>query len=718
MKHSHKNILVALMGQPNCGKSTVFNMLTGMHQHVANFPGVTVEKKQGAFQAGESRVEVIDLPGTYSLTSYSQEERVARDFILLQRPEVVVVVVDASNLERHLTLAFQVREMGLPMILCVNMLDVAERRGMRVDLDALRAALGVTVVAAVARDGIGQDDLQRSILDVCERTDHRPAAWRLDYGEALEPVLARLEARLQACEHLMEDFSARWLAVKILEEDAEARRIVLHHTHDGSGPAVLAEIDAQRARLAEAETRSPAGIIAARRHEQARAVAAQSVCRVRPAGRTRTDRVDMVVCHRIWGFACVALALYLAFTLTFGLAQEWHWIPWGDGWRAPTDIFAWFFEAKLPLLAQGMAAGPLRSLVEDGIIRGVGGVLEFLPVIFFRFVFLAILEDSGYVARIAFMLDRVLRRFGLPGNSVLPLVMAGGIAGGCAVPGVLATRSLRDERDRLATMLVAPFMCCGAKLPSLALLAAAFFAEQRAAMLWFMVALGWACALGAARALRGTVIRGEQTPLILELPPYHLPTARGVVRSAGHRSWLYMKKAGTVILAINVLLWAALYFPRLDAGTDPTEGQSDVAARQLHGSYAGRLGRFLEPLSRQAGFDWRDNIALIGGVAAKEVIVSVLSTAYSLKETETEATLRAHTPHPLIRKLRHESAWNPVRAFAFMIFILLYAPCLPTLVVIGRESGSWRWALFAVAYSTGLAFALAVLAFQAGSLLG
>lgn len=800
--HGHKHVLVALAGQPNCGKSTVFNMLTGAHQHVANFPGATVEKKEGFYREGDQAFEVVDLPGTYSLTSFSQEERVARDFLLLEKPEVVVAVADASNLERHLLLLLQLREMRVPLLLCLNMVDVAERRGIVVDAAALELALGVPVVPAVARRGRGREELRRAILRLATAHDHEPEEWRVDYGAELETRLRRLEEEIARREHIARDFSPRWLSVKLLEEDGEARRIALHHAHDGTGPE-LAEFAAEQRRnffAAAGETASSA--IAAARAKAACCLACRAVQR-RGEYHSFTDAFDNLLCHRRFGLVFAALSLYAAFTLTFKLSDGWEWIPTETGWTSPVGACNWFFEDWLPSLFSGMREGPLRSMILDGAIAGAGGVLGFAPIIFFMFFFLAVIEDSGYIARVAFVLDRFLRRFGLAGNSVLPLIVSGGIAGGCAVPGVMAARTIRDDKDRLVTILVAPFMNCGAKIPVYAMLTAAFFSNYAGAMLWLMTALSWGAALLAARALRGTVVPGEQSPLLIELPPYHLPSPGAAVRSALQRSWLYVKKAGTLILAMSILLWAAMYFPRLDAtpferqrqeaterlraevdgnryaclfevgalertdgwpesaagdgaksrdcplseseersaleylhtenaGVAPNAelraaGESyaayreslrrswaEEAAAQLAGSAAGRLGRLLEPITRLAGFDWRDNISLIGGFAAKEMVVGTMGLAYSLEDNGQEREDEGIDGHPLAAKLRGDARWSPLRALAFMLFVMLYAPCLPTVAVIARETGTWKWAAFAVVYSTAAAFVTAVAVFRLG----
>jgi ferrous iron transport protein B len=382
-------------------------------------------------------------------------------------------------------------------------------------------------------------------------------------------------------------------------------------------------------------------------------------------------------------------------------------------------MMGWLFEQLSGLVAPLEGPAPmLHSLLNDGIIGGVGGVMEFVPLIFIMFLFISVLEDTGYIARVAFILDRVLQTFGMQGKSILALVVSGGLgAGGCAVPGVMATRTLREEKDRLVTMLVVPFMNCGAKMPVYAMLIAAFFAESRTSMMVLLWALSWVVALCSAWVLRRFVIKGEQTPFVMELPPYHMPVPRSVLMHTWERTWMYIRKAGTIILALSIMLWAAMYFPRLPE-PDPTTGaqvlsEDDASAQQLAGSFAGRLGRTLEPATRWAGFDWRTNIALVGGFAAKEVVVGTLGTVYSMGSSTSDEEFET-----LSARLASDPGWNPLKAFALMIFVMLYAPCLVTVVMIRRESGSWKWALFATAYSTAVAFVLAAGVYQAGVLLG
>lgn len=795
-------VTVAVAGNPNAGKTTLFNLLTGSNQTVGNYPGVTVEKKEGWAHWKGQDLRLTDLPGTYSLTAYSQEEVVARDAILDGRPDVVLDVVDASNLERNLYLAMQLAEIGCPLVVALNMHDVARQRGLCLDLARLSRWLGVPVVPTVGHRGEGREELLEALVQVAGGTlpsQPQPAP----YGPRLEQAVAALTATIVTDAALAAAAPPRWLAVKLLEEDAKAIERV---QHSATAPEpILAAARQQVDRCIHDEGEDPASLIAEQRYGQAAGIVRGCVT-VADHGATLTDAIDTIVCNRYLGFIIVALVVFVAFKLTFQLADGWAYVPWFDGWTTPVGACAWLFDELLPRATAHLAEGPLRSLLEDGLIAGVGGVMSFVPLIFFMFLVLAAIEDSGYVARIAFVLDRILRSFGLQGKSILALIVSGGIAGGCAVPGVMATRTLREEKDRLVTMLVAPLMNCGAKMPVFAMIIAGFFTRWKGEMMWLLAGLSWLFALGAAFVLRRFVIRGDQTPFVMELPPYHLPMLRHILRSALERSWMYIRKAGTIILAISILLWAAMVLPGLDpapyearrqavaaalqttldpgpattlvatadeaaallelaqrrragesaaataatddlipelaalleqALPDPADGEADACplppaaqalrqaleamdqiehdqrADQLRHSLAGRLGRACEPIVATAGFEWRDTIALFGGLAAKEVILSTLGMAYNTDRARGTAAADSDLGSALRR-----AHWSPLRAFAFLLFVMLYAPCAATVVAIGRESGSWKWAAFSVLYSTGLAWLVATLVYQVGTRLG
>ena len=775
MKQS-QDILVALVGQPNCGKSTIFQRLTGIHQQVANYPGVTVEKKSGHYHEHYSygydsdltnaptqddsssnearrtheharldrRVEVVDLPGTYSLTSYTQEERITRDFLLLSSPEVVVVVADASNLRRHLLFAFQVLEMQLPTILCVNMIDVAKRRGMTLDLANLSEMLGVPVVATNAAADEGIEDLRRMIHDVVQPVGHEFNNWKIEYDPAFEAAVTTVESALRSRLHLIEDFSARWLAVKLLENDSNARRIVQHHTHEENWEELLLLAEKTYKTFESEHNTTPQKAIALTRSEFADRIDAACVGRDPQRRYHKSDQFDRLACHPILGYVLLVLLMFGAFQLTFSLADGWHWFPnytgtWHWEMSTPVRFVRTVFDVWLPAMLEPCLPwgenSPARSLIFDGVLSGVGNVIAFVPVIFFMFLILTFLEQTGYVARVAMIMDRLMRMFGLQGQSVMPMILAGGVCGGCAVPAIMTTRNMKDQRERILTILILPMMNCGAKMPVYLLLVGTFFAAWKGLVMVSLVFLSWGIALVCAKILSRTVVRGPASPMLLEMPAYQLPRFSEVLRTAAMQSWWFLKKAGTIILAINVLLWCLMYFPR-PSGDMGTVNKSE----QLANSYAGRVGRMLEPVSRISGFDWRDNVALIGGFAAKEIIVSSLGTLYSLEDglqasdfglqdevseinpeagcLKSEARL---SPKPKVRhvgaKLAQSPNWNGAKAFAMLIFVMIYAPCVATCVVIYQETRKWRWVAIAIGFNTAVAFLLAVLVYQLGGML-
>ena len=710
---------IALAGNPNAGKTTLFNAMTGSRQHVGNYPGITVEKKEGYVDRPEGVVRVVDLPGTYSLTAYSQEELVARDFLIHERPQGVINVLDATSLERNLYLTVQFLELGIPVTLALNMVDGLEAKGLRVDEARLAELMGLPVVRAVARSGIGVREALQAALD------HPRKTWEplfISYGPDLDPVLTEMTDLIEARTFLTGTYPPRWLALKFLENDLVVRQLFEadHELHRR-----LRDLADGVARHCEMTLKTqPEFLIADYRYGYISSILRQGVLTVLPDLRGRadlSDKIDTVLTHQVAGPAIMLAILYGLFSVTFAVGQvPMSWVE---------ALFAWLSD-----LAGRMPAGLARSLVIDGIIAGVGGVLGFVPLILIMFLGITFLEDSGYMARMAYMLDRVFRSFGLHGSSVVPFIISGGIPGGCAVPGVMAARTLRSPKEKIATVLTAPFLSCGAKVPVFLLLAAAFFPDAGASALFWITIGGWAMALVSARILRSTVIRGEATPFVMELPPYRMPTLKGMCLHTWERVWQYVKKAGTVILAISVLLWAAMTFPgpseeqtaRFEAeraGVQAMTWDSDAALEEalaavdnaeaqeaLRTSLAGMVGTAMEPVLAPAGFDWRTNIALLGGFAAKEVIVSTLGTAYSLGEVDPEDSAG------LAEQLRTDPAWSPWVAVSLIAFVLLYAPCFVTVAVIGREIG-WKWAAFSVTFNTALAYGVSVTIYQLGSAL-
>lgn len=720
-----KHITIALAGNPNSGKSTFFNALTGARQHVANYPGVTVEKKEGFLDFRGHKLHIVDLPGTYSLTAYSQEELVARNFLVNERPQVVVDVLNAGALERNLYLAVQFMELGVPLVLALNMMDEVRKQGRRIDAKRLSSLLGIPVVETVARTGEGKEALLEAALEHAGRQEGRWTPLRISYGPDLDPVLQEMEEMITREKFMTDLFPARWTALKYLEDDEEVRSMGL------KAHSLSKRLEEMAARIAEhcqsTLKTTPDSIIADYRYGYISSLLRQDVMQ-RDETRLRrmdmSDQADKIITHRLLGPMIMIGVLYGLYKLTFTLGET------PMGWVE--SFFGWLGETAGAVLPDGL----IKSMVVSGIIDGVGGIMSFVPLIAIIFILLAILEDSGYIARMAYMLDRVFRTFGLHGCSVMPFIVSGGIAGGCAVPGIMGARALRSPKEKLATLLTAPFMPCGAKIPVFLMLAAAFFPDKGASVMFWITLGAWAMALLVAKALRLTIIRGQSTPFVMELPPYRLPTLNGVLIHAWERTWMYIRKAGTVILALAVLIWAAMTFPtlpeeqvaafeservelraRLAATVEPDaelEALAEIDAREaeaaLRHSLAGRLGTALEPFSALAGFDWRTNIALIGGFAAKEVIVSTLGTAYSLGEIDPEEAAT------LSERLRKDPTWSPLTALSMIIFVLLYAPCFVTIVVMARES-SWGWALFAMGFNTLLAFGFATAVFQVGRLL-
>lgn len=693
-----RRLRVALAGNPNCGKTSLFNALTGARQHVANYPGVTVEKRTGAFEIDGDAADVVDLPGTYSLSAFSPEERVAEEE-LASGPDVVVVVADSMQLQRNLVLLAQVLLAGANPVLCLNMADEAHAAGQKLDVPLMEKLLGIPVVETVASRGQGLPEL----LDAVRRAATAPLIrHRVVLGEELDGALAAVVARLPLGPR--SGLSREWTALRLLLDDATvASRLAAVP----AGENAVAEARRQRTRL-ETETGRAVSVFVAERTFGFVDGLLRETRTPPPRIDTRvlSDRLDDVVAHRYLGLPIFGAVLYGIFWLTFTVGEApMGWIEAGVGGFGALVTGFW------PAGSESL----LRSLLVDGIIAGVGGVLVFLPNILLLFLGLALLEDSGYMARAAFLTDRAMHRFGLHGKSFLPMMTGFG----CSVPGILATRTLENERDRLTTMLVLPLMSCGARLPIWMLLVPAFFPPAwRAPALWLIYAAGVALALSLALLLRRTLLKGEDAPFVMELPPYRMPTLRSVVLKMLDRARLYLSKAGTVILGISILLWATTSFPkpssyavdgRIAAGgtVAATDLASARAAEDLEFSVAGRTGRLLEPAFAPLGFDWKMVTAMIGAFAAKEVFVAQMGIVYSIADPEDGAEgLRA----------RLARDYSPLVGVSLILFLLISAPCMATIAVTRRESGRWRWALLQLFGLTAIAWLVSFAVYQIGHL--
>ncbi len=713
-------IVVALAGNPNSGKTSIFNELTGARQHVGNYPGVTVETKEGFCRHRDRELKIVDLPGTYSLTAYSAEELVARNFIVNEKPDVVVDILDASNLERNLYLAVQLRELGVPMVLAFNMSDMARARGFQFDLKKLSHFFGARIVETVGNKGEGMENLLDAVIATVEESstsDDRPSFIRqIDYGRELEEEISRLEGLLQEHGILQSRFDTRWLALKLLENDKELMARV-----ESENPLVCREAGKGALRIEDRLGETAETAIAGARYGFISGACQEAVRSTIEIRHTISDKIDAVATNHILGLPIFMGLMYLVFQLTFTLGSPFmDWIDSGFGWLGETVSGFW------PAGSESL----LKSLLVDGVIGGAGGVVIFLPNILLLFLAIAILEDSGYMARAAFIMDRLMHKIGLHGKSFIPML----IGFGCSVPAIMATRTLENRRDRLVTMLVVPLMSCGARLPIYALIIPAFFPQVwHTPMLWLIYMIGIVLAIFSAKILRITVLQGESVPFVMELPPYRMPTLKGVLIHMWERGWLYLKKAGTIILGISILLWAMTTFPGLSETQRAVfeqnrqqvqrqyaeniemlaERLAEIDNREseeaLRNSIAGHVGHALEPLLKPMGFDWKIGTALIGAFAAKEVFAAQMGIVYSVGEADEEsATLR--------EKLRR--TYSPLIGFCIMLFCLLSAPCMATIAITKRESNSWKWALFQLGGLTLLAYVVTTVVYQVGMVCG
>ena len=716
-----RQLVVALAGNPNAGKTSIFNALTGLRQKVANYPGVTVERKEGLWALGaeQAPARLVDLPGLYSLDVASIDEEIARDILTgriesMPAPDVVVAVVDATNLERNLYLVTQLLETGRPVVVALSMVDMAERSKLEVDAEGLARSLGLPVVPVTAKTRRGLEELGRAVLDAVG--SRAPGSkWRLS-PRAEEEVRRLYAAGASSREEALRD-----LYSEELPADPERREAV----------------EQARARLSGADPHWWQEPLTARYRwiEEATVEAVRGAGNARPSS---TERIDRFVTHRLFGPVLLLLVMAVVFQAIFSWAT------------LPMELIDSGFGALGETLRARMPAGLLTDLVVDGVIAGVGGVLVFLPQILLLFFFIALLEDSGYMSRAAFLVDRLMRGVGLHGKAFMPLLSSFA----CAIPGIMATRTIENPKDRLATILIAPFMSCSARLPVYTLMIAAFFTDVRlfgfvpvgVLLMLSMYLLGIVVAIVVAWVLKHTILKSPPPPLVLELPPYRVPNFMNVLHTMKSRSWLFVKRAGTVILTISILLWALMTFPRTpekpvpdavegaavqamretgaESRGEPAPETAETAAdasreaRRVQQTYGGRLGRVIEPLIEPLGFDWKMGIGLIASFAARETIVSTLSIVYNVgKEADAESP-------SLIEAVRNAKrpdgtpAWTPLVAVSMMVFFVLACQCMSTVAVVRRETNSWRWPLFMVAYMLVIAYAASFVTYQGGKLLG
>ena len=666
----HKEITVALVGNPNCGKTSLFNFASGAHERVGNYSGVTVDAKEGYADFEGYRLRLVDLPGTYSLSAYSPEEIYVRRQLVDNTPDVIINVIDSSNLERNLYLTTQLMDMHLRVVCALNMFDELERRGDKLDIQKLSSLLGMPMVPTSFKTGRGLEDLLREVIHIFENREGHDEYYRhqhIKHGHEIEDGIANIQQFLKGNDLLRLRYSTRWLAIKLLEGDKEAWKFV--STLPEASQIREASVMAVRRIKEETGDDSESAIMDAK-YGFLRGALQEAGYKMGQKNDTYrvTHKLDNIITHKWFGFPIFLFLLWLMFEVTFTLGQ--YPMDWIDA------CVEWLGD----FIGQNMQDGPLKAMLIDGVIGGVGAVIVFLPQILILYTFISLMEDSGYMARAAFIMDKLMHGMGLHGKSFIPLIMGFG----CNVPAVMATRTIESRRSRLITMLVLPMMSCSARLPIYIMITGAFFAAQYQSLVMFSLYLtGILLSVVMARILSKWVIRGEDTPFVMELPPYRFPTTKAIFRHTWEKGKQYLKKMGGVILVASIIVWALGYFS--PAGV----------ADSLEDSFIGLLGKAVEPIFLPQGFNWRLDVSLIAGVGAKEIVASTIGVLYAGGEYD----------------------FTQLTAYCFLLFVLIYFPCIATIVAIKHESGSWRWASFAALYTTGLAWVVSALVYQIGSIL-
>lgn len=689
-------INVALIGNPNCGKTSLFNVASGAREHVGNYSGVTVDAKTGTFRQDDVTFRIVDLPGTYSLACYSPEELYVRKYLRDNEPDVIVNIVDATNLERNLYLTTELINMNRPMVIALNMFDELKQKGISLDYKKLSEMIGVPIVPTVARTGEGIRQLFDAVIAVAEDRHAVVRHVHVTLGKELEQSVGVLNRALKADPDLRPRFSPRYMAIKLLENDKEVESLV-EGTKDAKEIFELRDREVER--LAEVfPGEDVSSLIAGESYGFISGALAETM-EQNPVDSADTTRVlDAIVTNRLFGFPIFLAIMAFIFWATFSVGQyPMDWIEAAVGWLGS-------------LVEQYMPDGPLKDLIGDGIIGGVGGVIVFLPNILILYFCLSFLEDSGYMARAAFIMDKVMHRMGIHGKSFIPLVMGFG----CNVPAIMSTRSIESRSSRLITILINPFMSCSARVPIYVLLIGAFFPDHATLAFMSLYILGILVAVLTARMLRRFYFKADETPFVMELPPYRLPTFKASCRHMWAKGEQYLRKMGGVILVASIIVWALNYFPLHDeqASTPSFEAEQIDEGRidTSRDSYLEMAGKAVNPVMEPAGFHWRATVAVLAGIPAKEIVVSSLGVLYTGDEEVAESKLseRIKAPNPVTGKPDFTSA----SALAFMVFVLLYFPCMATLVAIVKETGHWGYGLFSVVYNTAVAWLAAVIAYQ------
>ena len=719
-KGKRRTINVALVGNPNCGKTSLFNIASGAHEHVGNYSGVTVDAKEGFFDFQGYHFRIVDLPGTYSLSAYTPEEIYVRKHIIDETPDVIINVVDASNLERNFYLTTQLIDMNVRMVIALNMYDELEASGNKLDYLKLSQLFGVPMVPTVCRKGEGVDKLFHVIIGIYEGSDFltqkkaeirtevledlrdwhetyvpdhkfgshseeehiRPRGIfrhiHINHGPELERSIQAVKKLISVNEQIRHKYSTRFLAIKLLEDDKDIELFVETLPNGGE---ILALRDKEVQRIYNVMNEDSEQAITDAKYGFITGALKETFTDNHMEKEQTTRVIDTIVTHRIWGYPIFFLFLYIMFEGTFVLGDY------------PMQGIEWLVDQLGNLIRNNMAEGPLKDMLVDGIIGGVGGVIVFLPNILILYFFISVMEDSGYMARAAFIMDKIMHRMGLHGKSFIPLIMGFG----CNVPAIMASRTIEDRKCRLITMLVNPLMSCSARLPIYLVMVGAFFPNQASFVLLCIYATGIILAVLMARLFSKFLVKGDDAPFVMELPLYRMPSTNSILRHTWEKGAQYLKKMGGIIMIASIIIWFLGYYPQHDA--------YETVAEQQENSYIGQIGKAVEPVIEPLGFDWKLGIGLISGVGAKELVVSTLGVLYTNEEDVENVNLSNRIPI------------TPLAALAYMLFVLIYFPCIATLAAIKQESGSWKWALFAAGYTTVLAWCIAFVVYQLGNLI-
>lgn len=718
-KGKRRTINVALVGNPNCGKTSLFNIASGAHEHVGNYSGVTVDAKEGFFDFQGYHFRIVDLPGTYSLSAYTPEELYVRKHIIEETPDVIINVADSSNLERNFYLTTQLIDMNVRMVIALNMYDELESSGNKLDYIKLSQLIGVPMIPTVCRRGEGIDQLFHVIIGIYEggdflsqkgeirseiledlrnwhktyvpdhefgshkeEEDARPRGYmrhiHINHGPELERSIKEVKKAISQNEDIRHKYSTRFLSIKLLENDKEIENFI---STLPNGKEIIAIRNKESLRIRKVMNEDSEQAITDAKYGFITGALKETFTDNHLEKEQTTRVIDSIVTHRIWGYPIFFLFLYIMFEGTFVLGDY------------PMQGIEWLVDQLGNLIRNNMAEGPLKDLLIDGIIGGVGGVIVFLPNILILYFFISILEDSGYMARAAFIMDKIMHRMGLHGKSFIPLIMGFG----CNVPAIMATRTIEDRKSRLITMLVNPLMSCSARLPIYLVMIGAFFPNCASSMLLCIYTAGILLAVIMARIFSKFLVKGEDSPFVMELPPYRMPTSKSIMRHTWEKGAQYLKKMGGIIMIASIIIWFLGYYPQHDA--------YESVAEQQENSYIGQIGKAIEPVIKPLGFDWKLGIGLISGVGAKELVVSTLGVLYTNEGDVENVNLSNRIPI------------TPLVALAYMLFVLIYFPCIATFAAIKQESGSWKWAIFTAGYTTGLAWLVAFTVFQIGSLI-